>query len=80
MTTRHAGYLVVLDEDIREDDAEAIIIAIKMVKFVRSVQPVEGDCAQVIARSRRDDRWVSVLRLLASRGPDAFAAAVESLP
>ena len=31
MTDRHAGYVVTLNEDIREDDAEAIINAIRGV-------------------------------------------------
>lgn len=40
MTDRHAGYIVVLDEVIREDDAENIINAIKMIKGVIEVEPV----------------------------------------
>lgn len=32
MTDRHAGYIVTLAADIREDDAEHIINAIRMVK------------------------------------------------
>jgi hypothetical protein len=34
MTDRHAGYVVVLERDIREDDAEVILSAIGMVKGV----------------------------------------------
>jgi hypothetical protein len=30
MTTRHAGYVVTLKEDIREDDSKAVIEAIKL--------------------------------------------------
>ncbi len=40
MTDRHAGYVVALDADMREDDAEAIIAAISMIKGVLAVQPV----------------------------------------
>lgn len=43
MTDRHAGYVVTLDRDIREDDAEAVLNAIRMVKGVASVTPVDGD-------------------------------------
>lgn len=39
MTDRYMAFTVTLDQDIREDDAEAIINAIKMVKHVRSVKP-----------------------------------------
>ena len=42
MTDRHAGYLVVLGGDVREDDAEAIITALSMVRGVIAVQPVVG--------------------------------------
>ncbi len=52
MTTRHAGYIVVLDDDIREDDAEYVINAIRMIKGVGGVTPVEADAASVIARQR----------------------------
>lgn len=37
MTDRVKGLVVVLEEDIREDDAEKIIEAVEMVKGVQSV-------------------------------------------
>jgi hypothetical protein len=40
MTDRHAGYIVTLDHDIREDDAQRIIEAIEMIKHVISVKPI----------------------------------------
>jgi len=40
MTERFSGFQVVLDQDIREDDAEAIITAIRMIKHVVSVKPI----------------------------------------
>jgi hypothetical protein len=43
MTDRHAGYVVTLAKDIREDDAEAIITALRMIKGVHSVEPVISD-------------------------------------
>lgn len=43
MTDRHSGYIVTLSEDIREDDAEFIINALKMVKGVVEVKPVISD-------------------------------------
>lgn len=42
MTDRHRGYIVTLDHDIREDDAEHIINAIRMIKSVISVEPIVG--------------------------------------
>lgn len=40
MTDRHAGYVVVLKEDLREDDAQALIDALKMLKGVLTVEPI----------------------------------------
>lgn len=57
MTDRHAGYLVVLSDDIREDDAKSVIAALQMIKGVASVQPMVADYRQVIARTRRDTEW-----------------------
>ncbi len=39
MTDRIKGYLVTLEGDIREDDAEAIQNALQMIKGVFSVEP-----------------------------------------
>ena len=54
MTDRHSGYIVILGADQREDDAEAVINAIRMVKGVLSVEPVVAgiDMAEVIALAR----------------------------
>lgn len=41
MTTRHSGYLVTLDQNYRDDDAEPILTALRMVKGVIDVRPVE---------------------------------------
>lgn len=43
MTDRHVGYIVTLDQDIREDDAQPILDALKMMKHVVDVQPVIGE-------------------------------------
>lgn len=57
MTDRHAAYIVTLDEDIREDDAEAIINALRMVKHVIGVEPVVASFEQRIAERRVSDEW-----------------------
>ena len=69
MTDRNAGYLVVLSEDVREDDAERWTDAIRMIKGVVSVTPVPANVAQAIARERRDGEWVDALLKLARNGP-----------
>jgi len=52
MTERHAGYLVTLAQDIREDDSEAVMAAIAMVKGVVTVEPVPADITLSIATDR----------------------------
>jgi hypothetical protein len=75
MTDRHAGYLVVLSEDIREDDAEeSVLAALRMIKGVCAVTPVSADYEQVIARERRDGKWRDALYNLAQNGPEKGAS------
>lgn len=57
MSDRHAAYIVTLAEDVREDDAEAIVTALRMVRGVLSVEPVVADYAQHIAEQRVDQKW-----------------------
>lgn len=69
MTDRHAAYIVILDEDIREDDAEGIISALRHIRFVADVQPVTGNYEFAVARARRDEKWAGALRKLIADGP-----------
>lgn len=69
MTDRHAAYLVTLDHGIREDDAEEIITALKMIKHVIKVEPVPDDQTVGIAMSRRDVKWRKALYKLGEEGP-----------
>ncbi|MGY0065126.1 hypothetical protein ACWY4P_54060 (plasmid) [Streptomyces sp. LZ34] len=65
MTHRHAGYVVTLDEDVRDDDSQAIINALLLIKGVRSVEPIAGDHQLLIAKQRvRDEFREKVLALL----------------
>lgn len=50
MTDRFHAFTVVLDRDIREDDAEPIVAAIKMIKGVQSVEPHVVDLEDHSAR------------------------------
>lgn len=45
MPERHGGYVVVLEDDMRDDDAEATLNALRMVKGVLSVTAVVADQA-----------------------------------
>lgn len=69
MTDRHAAYIVVLDDDIRDDEAEPTLIALRMISGVASVEPIIPDYSFVVARSRRDSEWRAALAELAIRGP-----------
>lgn len=52
MTDRHAGYVIALEKDIRCDDAEETIAAIKQIRGVLSVEPVIGDPGTQIGEMR----------------------------
>jgi hypothetical protein len=70
MTDRHAAYIVVLEDDIRDDDAgESVLIALRMIKGVASVEPVIADYPFAVARTRRDSAWRDALYELARQGP-----------
>ena len=70
MTDRHSGYIVVLDNDIREDDAEATVNALRQIKGVLTVKPITADPAQVIAASRiRVEIATAVMNALFPKDP-----------
>lgn len=52
MTDRLKGFVVVLDQDYRVDDAEEIRIALSMVKGVLSVTPSVADYEDLMNRQR----------------------------
>ncbi len=43
MTDRYTGFIVTLEHDMREDDAESTIEAIRHIKGVVGVEPVKTD-------------------------------------
>ena len=61
MTDRHAGYIVILDHDTREDAAEHIINALRMVRGVVDVQPVTANLDERIAEVRVGARLRTLL-------------------
>lgn len=52
MTDRLKGVIVTFERDIREDDAEAVLNAIRMIKGVLSVKPLVADVDFHIAEER----------------------------
>jgi hypothetical protein len=52
MTDRVNGFFVTLDEDMRIDDAEAIMNAIRMVRRVVDVSPNVADPSDWVAQTR----------------------------
>lgn len=52
MSTHYNGFIVILDRDIRDDDAEHTLNAIRMIKGVLRVQPHIADANYEIARMR----------------------------
>lgn len=65
MTDRLKGYIVILEENIREDDAQPITDALTMVKGVLKVTPlvsnVNGRIAEVRARQKLVDQLLHIL-------------------
>lgn len=65
MTDRYNAYIVVLDRDIRSDDAEATIAAIKQIRGVLAVMPNVADPGDRIAEMRiRSELGDKIMRLL----------------
>ena len=52
MTIRLKAVLVTFDQDIREDDAEAILNAIRCIKHVADVSPIPTNPEDHAARQR----------------------------
>lgn len=52
MTDRFKGFIVTLEDDIRDDDAEATIAAIQQIRGVIGVEPLVADATQHIAETR----------------------------
>jgi hypothetical protein len=49
---RHAGYVVVLEQDLHEDDSAATLSAIKQIKGVLEIHVLRADTATHIAEAR----------------------------
>ena len=69
MTDRHRGYLITLRQDLREDDSEAVMQALHMIKGVLTVEPLTATSAEQVAGIRRDEAWQASLYRLIKNGP-----------
>lgn len=70
MTDLHSGFVVTLAQDLRADDAEAVLLAISMIKGVQSIDPIPAQAPEAfIVEQRLNRRWRTVLEDLAQRGP-----------
>jgi len=52
MTDRINAYLVVLEHDLRDDDADVVMQAIGIIRGVLEVRPHKADAESVIARAQ----------------------------
>lgn len=65
MTDRIKGFLVVLEDDIRDDDAIHIENAIKMIKRVHSVKSyVKSSEDHIIQEKTRSDTYGEMLKFI----------------
>lgn len=71
MTDRLAGFTVTLTVDIRDDEVEAIVNAIRMVKGVASVEPLVSTYELHVAQVRADRVWRDRLLQLVRDGVGA---------
>ncbi len=53
MTERFSGFQVTLKNEIREDDAEATLNAIRMIKGVLDVRPIGSKYSPEVIQERR---------------------------
>lgn len=81
MTDRIHSLTVVLDHDIREDDCESLIDAIKHFRCVNSVTPNVVDMAARMAESRAQTDLRRVLGhvVRAASRSGGFARVIEAL-
>lgn len=61
MTDRINAFTVVLDHDIRDDDVEPLLTAIRMLRGVLSVTPHVADHTAHVVRERVNHEWINKL-------------------
>lgn len=69
MTDRHTGYVVILDQNMRQDDSADLITAISLMRGVADVKPIVSEpAAERLAVQRRDLEWRRALMDLSPDG------------
>lgn len=63
---RHEGYTVILDRQLKDEEAQAVLNAIRMIKHVAEVKPIDGndlsvDIARIRVRVEIGERLFKVL-------------------
>ena len=61
MTDRHVGYVVTLEHDMREDDAEGTLTALRQIKGVLDVRPLVGSAETILAYERARNHFFTAL-------------------
>ena len=64
MTDRLRGVIVTFDRNIREDDAEGVINAIKHIRCVAGVTPVVNDMDKDMAETKVRHDWADSIMAL----------------
>lgn len=65
MTDRIMGYVVTLEKDTREDDAESTLNALRMIRGVIAVEPqISEAMGMIISRRIKDEVFKKILELL----------------
>jgi hypothetical protein len=62
MTDRVSAFTVVLERDVREDDAQSLIEAIRHLRGILSVEPVVSNPGQAVATARLRFEYFEKLR------------------
>lgn len=62
MTDRYNSFLVILDRDIRDDDAQAILTTLKQVRGVVDVKPnISNNFEGVVGQARLANRFKTMI-------------------
>lgn len=61
MTTRYAALTIILEDNMRDDDTGPLIAAIRQLRGVLDVQPVEATLDMAIAEKRARLRLIEQL-------------------
>lgn len=66
MTNRYCSFIVVLDQDLRQDDAQVLVDAIKLLRGVLTVTPLAADAnyqtAELRARIDLNEKLLKILK------------------